>query len=159
MSPAAIFRVRVFPVPVSPRRTRVSPGWAENVRPRRTGCSSKPIHTSLNRMVAESAGDALDLMVLGGEAIRSEFVRQIERELGEEGVGDDDQHGRDNDGLRSGSANPLSAATYPHSLVAAHRGKDESEDQRLGEALHEVGEFQNGDGALPERGGAETQRK
>src|SRR2546430_6573666 len=58
-SPADILNGRVFPVPVSPKRINVSRCCTWNVTPRKTGPSSKPIHTSSNVMAGSNADASL----------------------------------------------------------------------------------------------------
>ncbi len=85
------------------------------------------------------------------------FVRQVEGDFGEEGIRDDDHYTGDYHGLGGGASYALGAAADVKPLIAADGGEYEAEEQGLRETLHEIGELQNGDGALPKGGGAEAQ--
>src|SRR5258707_3862731 len=87
------------------------------------------------------------------------LIREIESEFGEKGVRDDDEDGGNDDGLGGGAADSLSAASDIESLITTDGGEDEGEDDGLGEALHDVGKFEDFDGAFPEGGGVDAQRQ
>jgi len=87
------------------------------------------------------------------------LVREIESEFGKKGVRDDDEDGGDNDSLGGGTANALGPPSDIQALIASHRGNDEGKDDSFGETLHDVGEFENFDGAFPEGGGIDAQRE
>jgi hypothetical protein len=86
-----------------------------------------------------------------------ELIREIESDFGEKGVRDDDQDGGDDDGLGGGATDALRAAPDVEALIAADGGEDEGEDDGFGEALHDVGKFEDFDGAFPEGGGVNAQ--
>lgn len=58
---------------------------------------------------------------------------------GDEEVNDDNEDRRDDDGLRSGFADALGAALGVHAVEAADGGNDEAEEERLGDALNDIG--------------------
>jgi hypothetical protein len=95
----------------------------------------------------------------GGETHEGseEFIRKIESDLGEEGVGDNDEYGGNDNSLRGGAANTLGSPFDIQALIATDRGDQESEDDSFHEALHDVREFENFDGAFPESGGVDAQ--
>src|SRR5262249_19581375 len=72
---------------------------------------------------------------------------------------DDDKDRGDDDGLCRCATDALCAAANGQTFVAADGGEDEAEDDGLHEALHEVAEFEDVNGASPEFDGAETERK
>src|SRR6266436_1920772 len=149
-SPAAIFNVRVFPVPVSPRRINVSRCCTWNVTPRKTGPSSKPIHTSSNVMAGSNADAALTSVLIelvrdysgksaacrkgnvpgdsSGRALGSEdFVGEIQRKFRQNRVRHDDQHRSHHCRLRRGAPDALRAAPNGQPFVATDRGQNETE--------------------------------
>src|SRR5260370_28526742 len=64
----------------------------------------------------------------------------IQHDFGEKEIGDQHQDRRNDNGLRGGAADSLSAAAHAQPLVTADGGKDEAEDQRLSHSLHDVRE-------------------
>ena len=62
---------------------------------------------------------------------RQSLSAKIECEFREEGVGDDDHHGRDDDGLGGGAADSLRTTADVQALITAYGGKDEGEDQEI----------------------------
>src|SRR5882724_3306256 len=169
--PAASLSARVFPVPVSPSKISVSRSCTENPTPCKISPSAKPMRTSSKVMTGSCWAVCVRVDVLIGscqdysgngrcaELVFSEklgggrsenFVGQEQRDFGEERVRDDNHDRSHYYSLRGGSANALCAASYGEALVAADGGENESEDERLHHALHDVRELEDFDGAGPE---------
>jgi len=85
------------------------------------------------------------------------LVREIESDFSEKGVRDNDEDGGDDDGLGGGATNALRAAPDVETLITTDGSEDEGEDDGFGEALHDVGKFEDFDGAFPEGGGVDAQ--
>jgi len=62
-----------------------------------------------------------------------------EQHLGKEEVDEDDEHGRPYDGLNGGAAHALGAAGGSHAVEAADGAEDVAEEERLDQALDDVG--------------------
>src|SRR3954463_11352467 len=78
------------------------------------------------------------------------FVAEIQGQFGEKDVRADDHNVRDHHRLRSSSPDALGSTAHCQPFVAAHRGQDETVDQRLHHALHKVRKLQRIDGPRPE---------
>src|SRR5207302_9015960 len=63
-------------------------------------------------------------------------------DFGEEEVGDQDRYRCDDHGLSCGATNALCSSSDGQSLIATDGSQQESKDDRLGHALHQVRKFQ-----------------
>src|SRR5271169_1487479 len=68
---------------------------------------------------------------------------KVQHQLCQEKVGDQDEHGSGDYRLRGRSSNSLRSAPHRQSLIAPNRRYDKSENDRLGESLHQVGKLQD----------------
>src|ERR1022692_2897239 len=139
--PFASFSSTDFPQPAGPSRISVCPRSTEKEMFCSTGFTSNLIDTSLNSTtgVMSSDGSITAALVPGiTSLIGRSTTEDADHGTGDKQVDDDDEHRRHNHRLRSRSAHTLRAARGLHSEVATHSGDDESGEQRLGQALHDV---------------------
>src|SRR5438046_7459563 len=122
MRPAMTRSRTVFPEPLPPMTTSVSPLNASNDRPWRTSRLSNRFQTSLTSTIAVIA-------LLSPE--------EDEKQLGEEEVGDDHPHRDVDDGGRRCPPQPFRASLDAQAVVAAAQRDDAAEEEALAHP-HEV---------------------
>src|SRR5277367_4167538 len=143
MRPSTSFMRTDFPPPAGPRMIRVSPGWTAKETSLRTGLMSKVMVTSLKTTTGSeepggcSLSDGLTMVGLLGMGWLP--AEDADHRPGDEQVDNDDEDRRDDHSLRGGLTHALGAALRVHAEVAADRGDDECREERLGEALGDVG--------------------
>src|ERR1700682_4934677 len=178
-SPAASFKVRVLPVPVSPRRTSVSRCCTRKDTPRRTSPSSNPMRTLSKVITGASVGSVAEELIdnrdysglwrlvclenLPRPAIEccasKKFASQKEGELRQEQIGANNHHGGNHYGLRGGPAYTLRSTADGEALVAPNRRQDEPVHDGLHHPLHNVRKFQRVNGTRPKFHRIQAQRK
>jgi hypothetical protein len=84
-------------------------------------------------------------------------LEKVQEQFGDESVDDQDENGGDDDGGGGGAAHALGATFYAETFVAADGGDDQAKDERLGQALDDVADFESVHGAGPELDGAEAE--
>src|SRR6266851_4443597 len=96
--------------------------------------------------------------VRGRLQLRLEDVSgKVQHQLGEEEVGDQNDHGSSYHCLRGRSPHSLRSALHLQSLITSNRRYDKAEDERFGQSLHQIGKLQNVNRPRPE--GDRTQSK
>src|SRR5262245_10078458 len=122
-SPAMHRSSTVFPEPLPPMMTRVTPRGSVSDTPRSTSTVSK----LLRRSMTSTRGWLI--------AVSPE---QHEKELGQEEVGDDHRHGHVHDGGGGRAPEALGPAFRAEAVVAADEGHQRAEYQALGHAGEEI---------------------
>src|SRR5271163_2807833 len=139
ISPLASLSSTLLPLPAGPNKMRVSPGETLNEIFSRTGFPSNPIETS-SKTRTGCAGSSWTAEAVGWGAVTiSSAAEDTDHELADDQVNHDDEHRRNHHRLCRGSAHPLGAAARGHSVIAADAGDDEAENNRLDQALNDIG--------------------
>src|SRR5580658_6173264 len=139
ISPLASLSRTLLPLPAGPNKMRVSPGKTLNEIFSRTFLPSNPMETS-SKTRTGCDGSSWTAEVVGWGAVTiSSAAEDSDHELADDQVNRDDEHRRNHHRLRRGSAHTLGAAARGHPVIAADAGDDETENNRLDQALNDIG--------------------
>src|SRR5580698_3320296 len=137
--PSANFSSTLLPTPAGPRRIRVSPCLTVKEMLLRTCLFSKPIETSSKTTAGSSGERCSGSVTIAVWLMYALPPEDADHKTADDEIGSNDENGGPDYGLRSRAAHALRASARGHAVIAADTGDDEAEDQRLNQALQDIG--------------------